>query len=253
MRYSEMLKVYVYCSYRSSPVGFAIGAVDYDGKNSEDYLIPTLKCATNNAVKGCFENDLINKAYGKLPQESRYIYVIKSLECDFTNEDGMPSKKYGNFAFETTDAKVYNDIANNIQNISKNKLCGFMNKFLIPDSNVVDLALKLDAKAFREFMNELLSDTNGSCDDNFIVETLPYKTDYSSKLSQILGFNMFKKNERMYEFKKKIQSQHQTSPLKKVPTWLKILIAIIAAPATIKLLIWIVKKLIQVIMLLIKL
>lgn len=143
------IKVYTYCSYKFSPVGFRHGVFQLDTENSNnEYVVPTIDSDISPIVRNCFVEGLIQKAMGKIPETTEYIILLKGLECDFVNEDGMPAKKYGNFAFSTTDPTTYT----NLSALSMSQLSEAMNSFLIPDSNAGDAAIKIDTKRFIDFI-----------------------------------------------------------------------------------------------------
>jgi len=147
------IKVYTYCSYKFSPVGFRHGVFQLDTENSNnEYVVPTIDSDISPIIRNCFVEGLIQKATGKIPETTEYIILLKGLECDFVNEDGMPAKKYGNFAFSTNDPTTYNNLNTNISALSMLQLSEAMNSFLIPDSNAGDAAIKIDTKRFIDFI-----------------------------------------------------------------------------------------------------
>ena len=157
------IKVYTYCSYKFSPVGFRHGVFQLDTENSNnEYVVPTIDSDISPVVRNCFVERSILKAMGKIPGTNEYIILFKGLECDFVNEDGMPAKKYGNFAFSTTDPTTYNNINTNISALSMLQLSEAMNSFLIPDSNAGDAAIKIDTKRFIDFLVSLSSTSHSA-------------------------------------------------------------------------------------------
>lgn len=157
------IKVYTYCSYRFSPVGFILSVFEVDTDNeNEEFIIPSTDFNVSSIICDCFAESLVQKAYGKMPDTNEYIILLKGLECDFVNEDGIPSKKYANFAFSTTDAIAYNNLSNIITNLSMEQLSEAMNLFLIPDSNAGDVALKIDVKQFINFIRNISNPSNSN-------------------------------------------------------------------------------------------
>lgn len=125
----------------------------------EEFIVPTTDFIVSSMIRECFAEGLVQKAFGKMPGSNEYIILLKGLECDFVNEDGMPAKKYGNFAFSTTDPTTFNNLSANISALSMLQLSEVMNSFLIPDSKAGDAAIKIDTKRFIDF---ILSASNAS-------------------------------------------------------------------------------------------
>lgn len=164
-----MLRVYTYCSYRSSPVGFCLGVIDMDSEPHE-YLFPSVPKVTSAKIKEYFSGGLMNDCFGGFQERGTYTCVVKSLEKEFYNEDGMLSKKYGNFAFETDRYDEYKRISINLKKMGKDRLNEYMDQFLIPDSSVPDVALKIQTEAFKDFIRQLLKDTEDNIPGEFQLE-----------------------------------------------------------------------------------
>lgn len=159
------IKVYTYCSYKFSPVGFKHGAFQLDTENSNDeYVVPSSN-STPPIVCTCFVQSLIKGAEGKIPDTEEYIILLKGLECDFVNEDGEPSKKYGNFAFSTDEIESYN----NLINVDLNELSKAMNSFLIPDSKAGEAAIKIDTKQFIDFIENVSNKSDSTESPNYLT------------------------------------------------------------------------------------
>lgn len=159
------IKVYTYCSYKFSPVGFKHGAFQLDTENSNDeYVVPSSN-STPPIVCTCFVQSLIKGAKGKIPDTDEYIILLKGLECDFVNEDGEPSKKYGNFAFSTDEIESYN----NLINVDLNELSKAMNSFLIPDSKAGEAAIKIDTKQFIDFIENVSNKSDSTENPNYLT------------------------------------------------------------------------------------
>lgn len=162
------IKVYTYCSYKFSPVGFKHGAFQLDTENSNDeYVVPSSN-STPPIVCTCFVQSLIKGAKGKIPDTEEYIILLKGLECDFVNEDGELSKKYGNFAFSTDEIESYNHLIN-VYNVDLNMLSEAMNSFLIPDSKAGEAAIKIDTKRFIDFIENVPNTSHSTKGPNYLT------------------------------------------------------------------------------------
>lgn len=204
-----MLKVYVYCSYRSSPEGFTLGAFNTDNlKNDEEYIYINKKDASNKTVAKLFYSGTAKSAYGKLPEcideTGNYIYIIKDLKCDFVNEDNMPSIKYGNFAFETDDPELYRRIFFNLKRLGFKELNKYLDLLLIPDVSIPAFRSKISYVGFENFYKELTREVEGKIKDDFLIVTPSKEADYSEDLEKIVGYPIVRYNENKYCVKKKL-------------------------------------------------
>lgn len=208
------ITVYTYCSYKFSPVGFKLGVFQLDTESINEEFVTPETSNISPFVRNCFIEGVIQKAIGRIPETNEYIILRKGLECDYVNEDGMPAKKYGNFAFLTTELSIYNCIGN-LYDRSAEQLSKAMNTFLIPDSNAGETAIKINIKKFKDFILEngpnpsnltaeerfyITSDS----DSNTVIQTLSARfPDY-----EVSGTN----GERnFYKLKKKSQTEQSTN------------------------------------------
>ena len=207
------LKVYTYCSYKFSPIGFQHGVFQIDTEDtSEEYLIPVIlenDTIASAFVRNCFVEGVIQSAFGKIPEADEYLLIIKGLEFDYVNEDDMPAKKYGNFALSTNDAASFKRLKSNLDKLSKEHLSEVMNSFLIPDSNSGDTAIKIDCKQFSDFINGFSEESN-VFEDIEVFNIVP--TSYSDKALQALSvrfaeFSVIPTNNHRYQIKKKLLIQ----------------------------------------------
>lgn len=201
-----MLRVYVYCSYRGSPVEFTLGAFEYDNSSDERYIYISKDKVKNETIREILYNRTVKAMYGKLlsesDEEARYICLIKDLKCDFIDEDEMPSIKYGNFVFETDDRSLYIRMFNNLKRI-QNKLNEYLDRLVIPDLYVDDFKLKIDNHVFKEFYAEITKIVDADVNDALIIITNESDMDKSDELSDLLKTNVIKKKDNVYICKKK--------------------------------------------------
>lgn len=183
------MKAYTYSSFDDSKVGFQMGTFEPDAGCSKEYYIPQNKYI-NEYVRKAFEEGIISKIYGKLPHDENYVVMVKGIK---SNADSG-QKKYGNLAFEfdKNESGTYSKYQSYIKSTQPQNLYNKVDKFLIPDNSVEDYALKIDAKEFKNFMNEV-SKSPSSGDPNekeyFYVETNYKSSDYSDKLNTIFNTN----------------------------------------------------------------
>lgn len=95
-----MIIIHVYCSYKSSPIGFAYGSYEYSpAKEASFYCLNNEH--NNSFVLSSFEDGKIRRACGKLPKSERYIFLIRKIKHDY----GPKHEDFGrdvdmNLAFE---------------------------------------------------------------------------------------------------------------------------------------------------------
>lgn len=182
-----MLLMYCYSSYKYSPIGFALGYLEVPITDNSEFA--ELKPCDDDFVRKCFETGFIKHIYGKNPRTEHYIFMEKKLVCEFINEDGKASKKNCNFMFEFDNVEEYKNFK---KNFNRNQLEMYMNDFIIPDSSVENYALKINSKAFNDYIELILNKkTNDEtldieCEELYF-ETLTSSSENCQKLSEIVG------------------------------------------------------------------
>ena len=73
------MKLYCYCSYDGSPVGFQLGTCEWGGVQEE--MCALSKNGIDPFVRACFENGLVRSGLGKIPNRERqaYFMLVKKL------------------------------------------------------------------------------------------------------------------------------------------------------------------------------
>lgn len=208
-----MLKIYVYCSYRNSPEEFTLGAFDAaKGNTNDEYIFINKEEVKNTVISKILYSGMVKKAYGKIPESlansGKYIYVIKDLRCEFTNEDNMPSVKYGNFAFETDEPEIFKKIFIKFENFKPVDLEKYLDKLVVPDVGVADFRLKIDAKEFNSFHKELMKNIGGNkrIKENFCIIASSGSSDHSSEISELIGTELVHCKDNIYRCKKKVMN-----------------------------------------------
>lgn len=198
------MKVYTYCSFDGSKVGFHLGTFQPDSSCKSDYYIPK-KEKINEKVRKAFESGIVKKIYGKLSRNEPYIVMIKGLK---SNGD---LKKYGNFAFEfDNDFNNYSNYRNYLDTHTLDEISEKMNQFLIPDNTEKDYGIKISAKKFKEFIDEVSQSSYSVKDlgekEFFYIETKYLNSDYTIKLNEIFGRNDI--------FRTEVKNIYSTKPKK---------------------------------------
>lgn len=221
------MKVYTYCSFDGSKVGFQMGTFRPESTLSDGYYLPEPK-GINSTVRKAFENGIIRRIYGKLPKDNSYVVMVKGIK---SNTDDNCSTKYCNFAFEFdgNDFNSYSEYRSFIEN--PQKISEKVNRFLIPDNSVADYAVKINAEQFKNFMNEVSKNTSSVVDSDekifFYIETNYQNSDYTEKLYTLFGANNIVRthNKSIYTNNPK----KKQGILKKILPWIAGILLTIAA------------------------
>lgn len=100
------MKVYCYCSYTGSPVGYILGELSYDAAQSGSYTLNHTNAPS--FIKRCFEQDIVRKGFGKLPgSDSEYFLLFKKLMAKGRG-GAEASEYYINLALVTHNMEEYN-------------------------------------------------------------------------------------------------------------------------------------------------
>ncbi|WP_286034988.1 hypothetical protein [Megamonas hypermegale] len=200
------MKIYIYCSYQSSPVGFKLGTIHYDSSHEQDY-IPTNK-DIEPFVQKSFEEGLIKHVHGKIPNKNKNIYLVKKLQNTTIDDEGNAIPAYINFAFEFDDVNKFDTFLNNLKsNYSDNEQSEHdLINVIIPDRSNKDFALKINASILNNFIEKLLqknteiSSSTTDIDKYKLTIELRSTTDYSDKIAQLfnLNKNLLKKENTIY-------------------------------------------------------
>lgn len=73
------MKLYCYCSYDGSPVGFQMGVCQWD--NAAKGRLNLSKEGVDPFIRACFESGLVRGGFGRIPNraESEYFLLVKKL------------------------------------------------------------------------------------------------------------------------------------------------------------------------------
>ena len=207
-----MLKTYIYCSYKLSPVGFQLGTIEYSESPKKEYYIPTHNDITP-FVATAFEQGLVKSIYGKIPstEPARYIFMIKKLNYSKQNNEEFGSDLYMNFAFEFDSFEEFKNFKNNINVITD--LASKTAEFICPDNTIPEFALKIDANKFNSFIKRLLKSNESNKTNTNIANckqdtffSLISSSDYTKEIAKIFQLeqsNIIKQSNAIYRYTKK--------------------------------------------------
>ena len=186
------MRAYVYCSYKFSPVGFQMGTITYDAAQS-DFYFPN-NTSLNDFVVNAFEQGFVSKAYGLIPDSTKYILLVKKLQKNDVDDptEGMIDI-YMNFAFEFDNFDEFNNFSGNFNALMSEKTAAEeCAKFIVPDRNVETFALKIDAKIFNNFVKRMLSSSDGGqVDKKFFVEVISSNLDAAKQCEYKARYSTF--------------------------------------------------------------
>ena len=200
------MKVYIYCSYQSSPVGFKLGTIQYNSSNKQ-YYIPT-DTDIEPFVQKSFEEGLIKAVHGKIPESDKKILLIKKLQDTITDDKGNAIPIYMNFAFEFDDQDKFETFISNYRDnySGDEEIAKALVKAVVPDRSVKDFALKINAPILNKFIENLLTKDEESIssitdvDKYKLIIELRSANDYSDKIAQLFGLDKYflKREDKIY-------------------------------------------------------
>lgn len=209
-----MIKTYIYCSYKLSPVGFQLGTITYSESFQKEYYIPTRNEITP-FVATAFEQGLVKSVWGKIPstEPARYILMVKKLNYSKQSNNEYGSDLYMNFAFEFDSFEEFKNFKNNIDIITD--LASQTAEFICPNNTIPEFALKIDANKFNSFIERLLKSNESSKTNTNILNckqdtffSLISSSDYTKEIIKIFqleqpNFSIIKKPNAIYQYTKK--------------------------------------------------
>ena len=212
----DMIRLYVYCSYKFSPVGFQLGIIDCTEGIREKYLIPKKKSNVIDFIPCFFEEGLIQKSYGYIPERKTYLFLQKKLS-GVSQEDASVTI-YINFAFEFDDYNKYYIFKCNFDRLSIEEQAQKCALFIVPDKSVDFFALKVDRERLDDFISEMQKNLNSlpldkhnECKEKLFIDSIS-SNDYSQKLNQTIGMEFSKTGEKQYCY----PAQKESSQKKKM-------------------------------------
>ncbi len=195
--------MYCYSTYKTSPVGFAIGWVKVPIEKGSAYT--ELKPCTDNFVRSCFERGFIKNVSGRSPVTHHYYFIVKKLRCEYIDDHNVPGHKICNFLFEF-DENEKDKYVRFVRNYDKAKLETVMNDFIVPDSFAETFALKLDTAKLNDYINSMLSaepenNKKVECDD-LCFESDTVAPNLAERFTRIAGCEIFEQDGKTYSSKK---------------------------------------------------
>lgn len=215
--------VHVCASYKRSPVGFQPGSFIWQ-KNTLPYYNLS-NCKGNEILYQVFEQGFINGMKGKLPNTTKYVFLIKDVEYSYDNHEEFGRDVYGNLIFEFDNLKEYSLFVSGYQSTDSSLSSRMIADFIVPDRTNKQYALHIDAALFDKFVEKVHcnSQTESMANDSFEVSTISANTRYDEQLNKLFGV-VFEKEGYVYVYppkKKHILNRRRNQAAKESPTYSK--------------------------------
>lgn len=154
-----MIIIHVYCSYKSSPIGFAYGSYEYSAaKDTPFYYLNNNN--NNSFVLSSFEDGRIRRTCGKIPDSMKYIFLVRKIKHDY----GLEHEVFGrdvdmNFAFEFDHFKEFKAFTTGFVNAEKQnskQLYRELADCICPDISVEIYKLSINKKVFDQWFCKMI-------------------------------------------------------------------------------------------------
>lgn len=176
------MKIYFYCSYTGSPVGFIMGSMSQLPQGQWSDLS---KDGISNEIRACFEHGIVKNAVGRISSLTsnsyarKWVLVIKNITCPDIHSD-RPLTWYINIALETDSQSQFETWIKRGVNI---ELCEKLSCILTVDKNN-DFGYTIDRHELSNIIDASLASTTlpnkvaSVALDDYAIEftpNLPYK------------------------------------------------------------------------------
>ena len=173
------MKIWLYCSYSGSPTGFRLGCIDSSGKLVNE--------KPHKLLDRCFSYQGITRAYGKIPDSSRYIF-FRPIERQ--KDDSL----FLNIGFESTDYSEYKHVCdffhqfntntgiyenrerkkNRLRSREEDSLFKLLESIVIRAQDDLDFGIRVDKNNLTALIDQIkgyrLSEHESEHDDNFYIQ-----------------------------------------------------------------------------------
>lgn len=190
-----MIIIHAYCSYKSSPVGFAYGSYEYSpAKDAPFYYLD--HNYNNPFVLASFEDGIIRRACGKLPGSMNYIFLVRKMKHDY----GLGHEEFGrdvdmNFAFEFDHFNEFKAFTTGFVHAEKKnskQLYKELADCICPDLSVEIYKLSINKKIFDQWFCNMIetepSEKYNKLKEEIRITALSSQTDYSQDIAELYQF-----------------------------------------------------------------
>ncbi len=189
-----MITVHSYCSYKNSPSGFVYGSFKIDEPADNDSYLLSDKY-NRPFVRSAFECGIIRRVSGKIPNSSKYIFLVRKLKYDYGNDhDDVGREVQMNFAFEFDTFDEFSSFVSgysNAESQNASALYKHLADCIIPDTGIETYKYRISKGEFESWI-ELISQGSSQKQDKFrdriCITTSSKSTDYTENISKIFNF-----------------------------------------------------------------
>jgi hypothetical protein len=219
-----VIKIHSYCSYKHSPSGFVYGSFLVGEKADNSDYCPSEE---NNAniVQTAFENGIIRRLCGKIPDSYRYIFLVRKLKYNYGNDHSDIGREVQmNFGFEFDSFDEFLSF-----------VCGFINAeeqdaqtlyhqladCVIPDESVKTYKYRISKKTLDLWIASIKQPLSNNENEQYkkykkgiYITASSTSTDYTEEISSLFEFpNTI--NEQPVELCREKNTANYYYPLKK--------------------------------------
>lgn len=193
-----MIKVHSYCSYKHSPLGFVYGSFEVKGKDVDnaDYY---LSGDNNVIVQTAFENGIIRRLCGKIPNSSDYIFLVRKLKHNYgNNHPDIGREVQMNFGFEFDSFEEFQSFTSGFLCVEKQDAQSLYEQLadcIIPDETVETYKYKILKNRFNTWIDTIkkqLSDNDSELFKRYkkqiCITTSSTVTDYTEEICNLFNF-----------------------------------------------------------------
>lgn len=219
-----MIKVHSYCSYKHSPSGFVYGSFEVGEKtDNADYYLSDEN--NNSIVQTAFENGIIRRLCGKIPDSHNYIFLIRKLKYNYGNDHSDIGREVQmNFAFEFDSFSEFLSF-----------ICGYYSNeeqdapalnhqladCIIPDKSVDTYKYRISKNALTSWITSIKqplsnveNEQNKKYKNSIYITASSANTDYTEQIQDLFKFpNLI--SEQPVELRRENNSANYYYPIKK--------------------------------------
>lgn len=147
-----MLRLWLYCSYTGSPVGFQLGFVDYDAKGMEKDILTAGSDKVDPLLKRCFFAQGVHGAEGCVPEKNIYI-LVKKLPIGEVND----RKLNVNLAWETDNTDLFKRLKAYFHDGKDEDIFSSVSNFLILDESETEFGFYFDRSKLWKWKESIIN------------------------------------------------------------------------------------------------
>ena len=164
------MRIWYYCSYKHSPVGFQLGCLD--AKNPSEQLTPAgqvfASCEPLRILDWCLMSDKVAEAFGEIP-ETNQANPLYGAARHISEPDG--EDVYLNLAFDTIDKAEFLSVVSFLKRYNDKELYRKMLPTVIKDVHNHQFGIRIDVDKLGGIVNELALGVGDTLESGFFIRT----------------------------------------------------------------------------------